>query len=242
MTTDPRIVIATPTVGSPSTASIATGYHMALLGLVRDTHFKILAAVHSCDIVRARSRLVRQFLAETDGTHLLWWDADTCLTSAQAGRLLGRLVSLDEPFVGCTYPKKSIRWGRGSGEDKAYDYPISLVENSTVDDRAVAPVEGLPLGFALCTRSMLQKMVDRYRPELEFTDVATNPSGRSIQAQTVALFQLTIHEGLLLGEDYAFSHRWRQMGGKFLLYVGEDCELGHLGAHMFQGHRAGYCR
>ena len=238
---DVRILIATPVYGSAKSASVAVAYHMAVTSLVRDSHFGILPAVYGCDVIRARSRVVRQFLEETSATHLLWWDADTAVDAAQAGRLVARLVDSGEAFVGCTYPKKRVHWGRGPGEESAYDYPISLAKDGAVDEHACCSVEGLPLGFALCTRSMLQAMARHYGDELGFVDVL---EGRSIP--TVALFQLArvpdTREGLLLGEDYSFSHRWRAMGGRCALYVGEDCELGHVGSHVFQGHREGYCR
>ena len=84
-------------------------------------------------------------------------------------------------------------------------------------------------------------MVEHYRAALTFVDVADG-----VQAPTVALYQLVRHpdtaEGLLLGEDYSFCHRWRAMGGRCWLYVGTDSELGHVGMHLYQGHREGYVR
>lgn len=236
----PRILIATPVYGSARSASVTVAYHSTVIQLVRDTHFDLLPAVYGCDVIRARSRVVRQFL-ESSCTHLLWWDADTAVDPVQAGRLVGRLIDSGEAFVGCTYPKKSIHWGRGPGEENAYDYPISLSSDGEVDEHACCSVEGLPLGFALCSRAMLQAMVRHFTDELGFIDVV---NGRS--TPTVALFNLcrvpdTV-EGFLLGEDYSFSHRWRLMGGRCALYVGDDCELGHVGSHVFQGHREGYVR
>jgi hypothetical protein len=234
---DPRILIATPVQGSPHSASVAAGYHQAVLALVRDSHFNVLPAVYGKDVVRARSRVVRQFL-ETTATHLLWWDADVVVPGARAGRLIARLVALGEDFVGCTYPKKRIvRWG---AEATAYDYPISLAADGEVDARGCCEVEGLPLGFTLCSRATLERMVERYA-DLAITDVVDG-----VRYRTVPLFQLVREPdepgGLLLGEDYSFAHRWRAMGGRCLLYVGADCELGHVGGHLYQGTAAGFCR
>ncbi len=246
MTADePRILIATPVAGSIASASVAVGYHQAVLGLVRDRHFRVLPCAYGRDVVRVRSRLVRQVLADSAATHVLWWDSDVTIGAEQAGRLVSRLVSIGEPFVGCTYPKKAIHWDRlgevddgREPEDDAYDYPISLAADARADARGCVEVEGLPLGFALCRRDMLEAMAARYAAAETFLDVA-GPE----RAPTVALFGLVrTPDGLLLGEDYSFAWRWRQMGGKVLLYVGPDCELGHVGAHLFQGSRAGFCR
>ena len=94
MATEPLIVIGTPCYGTPDTASVSAAYHMAVANLVRDSHFRLLPAVYGCDLVRGRSRLVRQFL-ETRATHLLFWDEDISLTAEHAGRLIARMVEAE---------------------------------------------------------------------------------------------------------------------------------------------------
>jgi hypothetical protein len=39
--------------------------------------------------------------------------------------------------------------------------------------------------------------------------------------------------GRCLSEDYAFCRRWRDIGGK--VFVDLQCNLMHLGQHMFRG-------
>ena len=248
MATEPLIVIGTPCYGTPDTASVSAAYHMAVANLVRDSHFRLLPAVYGCDLVRGRSRLVRQFL-ETRATHLLFWDEDISLTAEHAGRLIARMVEADHAFVACTYPKKKLqicRAIRALGEataeelrhravvDALYDYAYRS-ETSHPCVRGCVEVDGLPLGFALATRDMLATMVDRYRGTLGFGDVVDG-----VTTPTVALFQLVIDDGRLLGEDYSFSRRWRDIGGACQLYVGADCELVHIGKHAFEASRGGY--
>ena len=252
----PSILIATPVYGTPDTATVSAAYHMTLVQLLRDPHFHLLPAVYGCDLVRGRSRLVRQFLEETACTHMLFWDEDIAISADQAGRLITRMVESGHDFVACTYPKKRLRMDKV--EENVVEMPIadrdcsddimqtvgsSMYEYAFAASEArpavkgCVEVEGVPLGFAMCSRAMLQRMVDAHSGTLTFTDVVGEQTW-----PTVALFQLAIEGGKLLGEDYSFCSRWRRLGGKVQLYVGPDCELGHVGAHLYQGRRDGYAR
>jgi hypothetical protein len=235
------VLIATPVHGGVASSSVTLAYHSTLLSIVRDRHVRVLPCAYGTEPVRARSRLVRQALAETEATHVLWWDADVGPAhgdAASLARLIGRLVSLGEDMVGCLYPKKRIaRWGP---ETHAYDYPLALATDARVDPRGCCEVEGLPGGFLLTSRGCLDRMVSHYREALGFLDVVDGQT-----APTVALWQLARVPdepgGLLLGDDFAFCHRWRAMGGRCVLYVGPDSELCHVGGHVYQGHAEGYC-
>jgi hypothetical protein len=258
----PSILIATPVYGSPTSGMVAAQHHMTISSLVRDHHFTILPAVYGCDLVRGRSRLVRQFLEETSATHLLFWDGDVTCGPDQAGRLIARMVESGHDLVACTYPKKRLRLDRVESEANAlpellepgdidshlretiYEYAYS----ASVARPCVAgcvEVDAVPLGFALCSRSMLERMVAHYSADLVygltsplvFDDVVDGTSSR-----TVALFQLAIRNRQLLGEDYSFCLRWREMGGAVQLWAGPDCELSHVGGHVYEGSRGGFVR
>lgn len=248
MSQAPKILIATPVHGRLESVSIALGYHNAILGVVagRDPHYRVVPCVYGADLVRARSRLVREFLS-TDCTHLLWWDADVVASTDQAGRLIARLVETGHALVGCVYPKKRIHWdhladlaaGRSvDPEALAYDYPFRLAKDAKVDVTRCVEVEGLPMGFTLCSRRLLSGMVHYYREILGFIDLVGDE-----RAPTAALFQLMFKdvggERLLLGEDYSFCERARFLGERAMLYVGEDSALGHVGTHLYQGRREG---
>ena len=258
---EPLILIATPVYGTPDTGSVTAAHHMAVSSLLRLSQFTILPAVFGCDLVRGRSRLVRQFLEETTATHLLWWDADVSCPGAQAARLVARMVESGHPFVGCTYARKRLRFDRideafgqlsvperetvDVGElvaQKGYEYAYSASQPNPCVSGCVE-IDALPMGFALCSRGMLQGMVDHYflsptpfaASDLVFDDIVDGTS-----KPTVALFQLMIRDRMLLGEDYSFCARWRDMGGKVQLWAGADCELTHVGAHAYVGRREGY--
>lgn len=50
-----------------------------------------------------------------------------------------------------------------------------------------------------------------------------------------ALFQLMTRYGVLMSEDASFATRWRDIGGKVWLYIGEGSPIAHVGAHTWQG-------
>lgn len=240
----PSILLATPVYGTINSASVAVGHHLIVAGMIRDTHFTLAQAVFGTDLVRARSRLVRQFLHDGDWTHLLFWDADITLSSvAQAGSLLRRLVESGKPIIGCTYPMKRVHFDRldkvddgADPESKVYEYPLHLAADTKVTDGCMA-VEGVPLGFTLITRDTLELMCAHYVDALGFDDIVDGQP-----YPTVALFQLALIDRTLWGEDYSFCWRARQIGIQPWLWVGPGCELGHVGTHLFQGRRDGFVR
>lgn len=246
----PSICVATPVYGSPVNAFVNVSHHHTIAGLCRDPHFTLAPASFGTDIVRARSRLVRQFLDETAYSHLLFWDADvTCASVEQAGRLIRRLVESERPIIGCTYPMKRIQWGKAAeavheGKDPragAYDYPLHLAADTRVENGCLR-VDGVPLGFCMITRETLETMVSHYGHSLTFEDTV-----EGVTKATVALFQLTIVRsaaGLreLWSEDYSFCHRAKEIGLQSWLYCGPDCELTHVGLFAFEGRRDGFVR
>lgn len=139
---------------------------------------------------------------------------------------------------------KAVADGR-SPESGAYDYPISVPWDETEKKEVVGgclKVDGLPLGFTLLSRAMLETMCDHYAATLTFDDVVEGKS-----APTVALFQLMIEPNprdgrRLLGEDYSFAARWRAIGGEVFLFLGPDSELAHVGTIVMQGTREGFFR
>ncbi|MGO9247498.1 MAG: hypothetical protein ACLP7W_02760 [Solirubrobacteraceae bacterium] len=50
-----------------------------------------------------------------------------------------------------------------------------------------------------------------------------------------ALFQLVSRDGVLFSEDTSFAQRWRDIGGKVWLYIGEGSPIAHYGTHKWQG-------
>jgi hypothetical protein len=246
--TEPSVLICTPIHGgSHITGSVNVSHHHVIAGLIRDTHFNLAPASFGGDLVRARSRLVRQFLLDTPCTHLLFLDSDVTFPGGvpQAGRLIRRLVESGKPIVAATYPLKRVRWERvkaavlaGKDPESAFEYPLHLAEDTRVVGGCL-PVDGVPTGCCMMTRECLELMTEHYAPSLTFDDVVDGKS-----TPTVAIFQLVIGKGAngardLLGEDYSVCFRARAIGLQPWLYVGPDSALTHVGMMAFTGREMG---
>ena len=228
--------------GKPEAATVAWGYHNALCNFMRHPDVAMLGGhlTLNCDLVRARSRIVRMFL-ETDNTDLLMWDSDVVPRDMNA---IHAMVASEKDVIALPYPRKALHWevvadnvrdedeqtlhGRQTGaelEGYGLDWPVRILDQKHVD--GIARVSEVGLGFTLVRRHVLEKMVTRYKDELGFID---SIEGR--RWPTVALFQLYLKDGDLLSEDYSFCRRWREMGGDVHLLIDP---ARHIGTYSFGG-------
>lgn len=261
MSTPPNIVICTPIFGSPETSHVTLAYHRAQMNFAKDPSigFLRLAACQS-DIVRARSRMVRQFLEDPHATHLLWWDEDVAGDPQQIAACLSGMIASGHDVVAAPYPGKKVDWNAaavsvlsgGQPEWGAYKWSYGYHSLPPVDGQpggGVRPdmcveVECCRGGFMLISRTCLERMVKEYEEELWFTDVVDGKPYR-----TVAIYMLTMSAMRIAGvatterrldaEDFAFCARWRKMGGSVYLYVGNGSPLNHIGMMTFRGAREG---
>jgi hypothetical protein len=208
-------------------------------------------------IEHARNNLVKMFLEHPrDYTHLLFWDADVKGgTPRQVAQLLGKLIKLDRHYIGVPYAAKAHRWEEASraaleyccDHDKGVEGVSPNELAKIIQGHAVRYIpdprflpfpppdaDGLsemvhpPLGFALLRRDMLQEMTEHYRDALHYT---------FHDEKHVGLFHTAVTEDRLLMEDIAFAGRWKAMGGRAYLYMGEGAPLEHVGMTTFRGTR-----
>jgi len=170
----------------------------------------------NADIALARSHIVTEFL-KTKHTHLLMIDDDMTWEPAA----LHRLVYANRPIVAVAGPKKSypLRFACSKVDDEGKFLPI------TIDmDSGAANVNHVGAAFMLFQRVALEKMVEHYK------DVAFVGSDGK---KSVALFAPIVINDFYMAEDYAFCHRWRNIGGE--LFICPDVPLGHIGRHKYHG-------
>jgi hypothetical protein len=170
----------------------------------------------NADIASARARLVSEFL-RTDFTHLLMIDDDMGWEMSA----IDRLFYVDEPFVGIVGPKKSypLRFA-GNHIDKDGN-PIPLHMDP---EKGAAEVSMVGAAFVLLRRDMLEIMTDAYS-ELKYI----GPDAR----ECTALFCPFVRDKNYFQEDFAFSQRWKDIGGK--IFICPDVKLKHVGRHVFEG-------
>jgi hypothetical protein len=108
-----------------------------------------------------------------------------------------------------------------------YGRPVPLIHIVETNEAEVSAIGG---AFVMLKRSCVDKMVNAYK-DLEFDGEAG--------VKEYALFDpMIINVGSewpvrRLSEDYAFSQRWRDIGGKVICLL--DVRLGHTGSHTFSG-------
>lgn len=174
------------------------------------------------DLVRARSRLVRIFREETDGTDLLFVDSDV----EPSVRALRGMLAENVDCIGATYPKKRLNgFGRPDG------YAMSTLGRDIPIEGHRARVPAIGLGFMLISRALLDVMTEDLDEELWADDM-----GR----RTTMLFMLKFgpveKDGRrhLWPEDYSFCSRVAQFTDVFM-YTGPGAPLSHEGHHIFRG-------
>jgi len=189
--------------------TVSTETMQSVMNFVRDTSLSVQIHYWNRDIVRARSRAVREFLVARDRrglhfTHLLFLDNDVSF----APQILPALLKSGKDLIGAVYPRKQINWnGILTGETveqramAAYDWPMLRIDTE-VPEEGILKVACLPMGCTMMSRTMLEKMVEHYSEEkhnLVFNDI----NGE----ETVALFQIVLKQKKLFPEDFSFCLR-----------------------------------
>lgn len=170
------------------------------------------------DIYYARAKLFSFFLKHTEFTHMLMIDQDQDWPPQEVIWML----MLKRDFLGAVSCKKV--------------YPLEFAWNMRGDDGKIQPLYHeidtnvaecpyIGAAFLMISRSCAEKIAEFYR-DLEYE----NPDG---ETETAVFDPIILKNRRRLSEDFAFCHRWKQIGGK--VEVKMDVNLGHTGAHRFSG-------
>ncbi len=197
-----------------------------------------LAYQSGATISEVRNILVARFL-ESGADLLLMLDSDQAIGAAA----LERMIGLNQPVVGCIYPKRRYNWSNVRLETatdlnqilyQASQYVGWLEEDqngrvSVVNGFARADYVGA--GILLVRREAFEQLMVHF-PELEGLGF-----GRDLHPDLGSNWgffnPLNRGDGLPLSEDISFCRRWRQTGGEIWAEVATDSE--HVGRHTFQG-------
>jgi len=242
---DIRPFVATPSYGGTMTSL----YVRSLLGLVN------LAWMHGFPmqtrfldgdslITRARNRLVAEFMADPQWTHLFWIDADIGFEPDAALRLLcaGRDV------VAGIYPHKTDGWPAGGlreplpagatredFEARHASFPAHALDtHQSADAEGFIEVLDAPTGFMLIARSVFERLAAAY-PQLRYTpERAADPAVRDLPHYRFFDVLAEPDNGAYLAEDFAFCRRWQSIGGR--VFIDARSNLSHQGTRTYTGH------
>jgi hypothetical protein len=254
-----RILVATPLIMPEVTSFYCDGM---LDMFARPPQHTTLTRVHAFprDIVRARSRLLRQFVAKKEFTHVLYVDGDN-VPSTEA---LQGMLRADKDVVACPYPRREFHpLNRPHDINSAMRYSILKMPGAKYDaNKSIVQIMGIGFGFTLITRTAAEKLIEDHRwkvSEAAIAAVRTLPADDQKEildqlsnvfeddfpgnddAETVAVFSLYNQQGnkpttlKMLGEDYSFCARCRDSGIGVWLYVGKGAPVEHDGLVRFTG-------
>lgn len=200
----PKVLLAMPAYDTPSAATA--------FALARSREALSAAGIKSalhllqgnCHVDDARNSIVRDFLEDTDCTHLMFLDADVDWEPED----LVQLCSRDCDVVGGVYPY------RRDGSDHM---PVRLLPGAEPTADGLLEVEGLPTGFLKIKRGVLEFMA------------VQAPKYMDKIYETALVFHRPVPgaDRTRWGGDIDFCNRWRACGGK--LYADMELRLGHTG-------------
>lgn len=247
----PKLFIATPCYGG----MCFSNYVMGLVSLTCSlTHsgftFSPMLLANESLITRARNKIVADF-RKSDCTHLLFVDADVGFHPQDVDSLMKAQVDV----VCGAYPMKRYAWDAIHGAVTEGQPPEELQKcgalyAANVHEEAVkagritvweknggryVETKEAATGFLLLSRHAIESFIGRYGAEIEYV-ADYEPVGETHHAVFQDTFDPAAKPGQprrWLSEDYWFSRKWQQMGGKIFLCL--DCKLTHTGMHEFKG-------
>lgn len=198
-----KVIFATPTIKRPFDPYIASLERS--VPAVEEAGFEHQAVFRVGDVYISHSRafMLRQAL-EAGADLVVFIDHDLSWTPADMVRLL---TTPGEVVAGTYRYKQDEERYMGTWLTDEAGHPV-------VRDDGTVVAHGIPAGFLKVTRGAVEKFRAAY-PELVF-----GPEG-----EFVDLFNHGAHKGLWWGEDFAFSRRWKDLGGEIRLIP--DLDLAH---------------
>lgn len=180
-------------------------------------------------IQRGRNTIANAFL-KTNASHLMFIDADQKFVAND----IAKMLKTDKGIIGGAVPMKGINWDRVREGAEAGHNRLDLLTgifnvnelpgHQMLDANVPFQVKHVGTGFMLIARHVF----DRLKPHVGWYMKDGEKHYDFFKVQNV--------NNELLSEDYNFCHLYRQHGGT--VWLAPWCQLGHFGAHCFNGQYA----
>lgn len=165
-----------------------------------------------CYLDHTRNLLVKDFLAHTECTDLLFVDADVGFRPEDALAL----CMLTKPLTSGVYPKKS----------EIPQWPVQLPSPTFhLQSDGTIEVPLMPTGFMRIHRSVFEYLLEQPGLVPKYHDPQVG--------DMFGFFKTEIKDGLYWGEDYQFCRDWVALGGK--CWIVPDMEFTHTGPKHWKG-------
>ncbi len=235
-----KITIATPMYGGIS-KSVYVACLSELMSKLSDAGHSVkhVSITNESLITRARNTLTHMFL-KSDSDALLFIDADHGWISDD----IVKMVNSGKDLIGAIYPMKSINWdnvhaaalnGRPANELHLYsgNFAINfLPEAQQFQGDEPFKVRDIGTGMMFIRRIVF----DTLKPYCKTYHNNSPSSDIAMGEEMVEYFPTIITEepeAILLSEDYAFCHMWRQAGHD--VYAAPWVRITHAGEYNFSG-------
>ena len=228
---------------SPTMGQVDIHYMRSVFLLQAECHKRkvhITLHLHKGSLVTfGRNACTAAFL-HSDCTHMLFVDTDIQFNEQD----IFRMIDLDKQVTLIPYPMKMFDWKKALGMYKDYNIPVNkggftypmkiLNPNDFVEEHGLIEIEKGPAGCMLIKREAILKMIEHY-PELKvrqqhYHNESERDSKHSYNFWDTEFIKET---GQIIGEDFAFCKRFRDIGGR--IYALVDSEIAHHGNHPFKG-------
>lgn len=203
-------MIATPTY----TGELHHRYvHSLMAAMVYCLYHKVeleLNVVSGASLIQyARNQLLREFLNDKSFTHIMWIDADVGFDP----RAIMQLLDHEKDVVGGVYPMKCI----------PLEWPYEPMPGEQTGSLHRAKI--MPGGFLLCSRKACEAVAE--------TASTYTHHMNGMQYPTKHVFDVTLEDGVLLGEDVIFSRRLVNAG--LDIWCDPDISFQHCGQFQWRG-------
>lgn len=234
-----RILLSLPTTSQSMKSATALTVANVVRVLSADGIDVQLHNIDSAEIVTARDMFANMVLHSPQFDSLLFIDSDMSFDP----RLVQRMIALDEEFSAAAYTRRRLDLDafltaaqQGSDIRRAVAHASSFTLKPTWDDNPAAQIElrdgfcsvaAVGMGCALISKSVFTDMLtaDLVKPRLDLNAGADRTCW--------SFFDPVEIDGVRLGEDYSFCHRWTGSLGR-KLWVCADEEVTHIGHYDYR--------
>lgn len=167
-------------------------------------------------VARSRNQLTADFIAG-DFTHLLFIDCDLIFSAEH----VIRIVSHNLPIVGGLYPKK---------QEGPIEWVLNSLPNTEPDEDGLHEVRYIGTGFMCIRRDVIEKMIHRLGPQIEFT---ADYGQRRVEYDLwpMGVYTYPDKSRRYLSEDWYFCQRLADLGGA--IFADTRIIVKHIGPAIY---------
>ena len=209
-----HIMIGTPVYDWKVEVDFMTSIFQTMeLCMLNDIQLTLKSVIGCSLIQKARDELFRMaYEAKVDD--LIFIDADQSWTQKDFGNLIS--------------PQVDVIGGAVVSKSDNIHYNVKTFDPKFEFENGLINARGIGAGFFRMSRNCIEKMWDNSEKYIDGSKEYRH------------VFETKVINGELVGEDVAFCHKWRELGGK--VYVHPEISVSHIGKKKWSGNFSEYVR